>query len=180
MASFPTGLKKERGQPSSPAASLTGARANTGLDPTVAAAAATTTTDRASMNAAVAGTSHLNQSPEKVLVTGTSRIGTGGLEGPVEGGSTTAAGAGGVAGARDKRVVGRGGRETKGGDGGALDPAQEAMRRMIEHIRTLDPYPCVLGIPVKPALFATSKVYVFGCFAVISVKLMYDVVSGIV
>ena len=66
-----------------------------------------------------------------------------------------------------------------GDDGGPLYPAQEAMRRMMVQIDTSDPYPCVLGIPVKPALFATSKVYVFGCFAVISTKLMYDVVSNL-
>jgi len=51
---------------------------------------------------------------------------------------------------------------------------------MIVHINTNDPYPCVLGVPVKPALFATSKVYVFVCFAVISIMLMYDVVSDMV
>ncbi len=51
---------------------------------------------------------------------------------------------------------------------GSQHPAHDAMRRMIVHINTLDPYPCVLGVPVKPALFAISKVYVFFCFAVIS------------
>lgn len=90
-------------------------------------------------------------------------------------------------GARDTSGVGAGGGGVGGGEEGegggrdrrgALDPAQDAMRRMIVHINTLDPYPCVLGIPVKPALFATSKVYVFVCFAVISVKLMYDVITG--
>lgn len=77
--------------------------------------------------------------------------------------------------------AGGGGRAGEAGfdDGGPLYPAQEAMRRMMVQIDTSDPYPCVLGIPVKPALFATSKVYVFGCFAVISTKLMYDVVSNL-
>lgn len=95
-------------------------------------------------------------------------------------------GVGSVGGSRDKDGVEegesqlvKGGGDVRGwGSGGGAYPAQDAMRRMIVHINTLDPYPCVLGIPVKPALFATSKVYVFLCFAVISVKLMYDVVTG--
>ena len=32
------------------------------------------------------------------------------------------------------------------------------MAEMISQIRKYDPYPCILGIPVMPALFATCKV----------------------
>lgn len=60
-----------------------------------------------------------------------------------------------------------------------MPSAQEAMRRMIVHMTESDPYPCVLGIPVKPALFAASKMGMFVCFAIISTKLMYDMISNL-
>jgi len=37
---------------------------------------------------------------------------------------------------------------------------------MISQIRKYDPYPCILGIPVMPALFATCKVRVCVCVCV--------------
>lgn len=66
-----------------------------------------------------------------------------------------------------------------GAGGGGMPSAQEAMRCMVAHMKESDPYPCVLGIPVKPTLFATWKMYVFVCFTIISTKLMYDIISSL-
>lgn len=118
----------------------------------------------------------------RVAVTGTNTAmqGIGGnihRDGGVDVSVASVGGAG--VGVRDEGSVGRDRGESSGDDGGPLHPQQQAMRRMVSHMSESDPYPCVLGIPVKPALFATSKVYVFVCFAVISIKLMYDVISGL-
>lgn len=180
MASFSSGFKKEGGQPSSPAASVAGTPTNTGRIPCTGTAAAAAATRPASLLQSNQNASAL----PRAIVTGTSALGlgTGGSRDRLVGGSAAAEVGG--SGARDTSGVaagvggGAGGEGGRRDGGGALDPAQEAMRRMIVHINTLDPYPCVLGIPVKPALFATSKVYVFVCFSVISVKLMYDVITG--
>lgn len=174
VASFPSGLKEERGQPSSPAASLAGAR-DGGTKPSTGTGGTATSSAKSQQSALALA---------RVTVTGTSAlgIGTGGGRDDLDGGSAAAEVGGGEA--RHKSGGAAGGAGRTGGrgvdDGGALYPAQDAMRRMIVHINTLDPYPCVLGVPVKPALFATSKVYVFVCFAVISVMLMYDVVCDMV
>lgn len=121
----------------------------------------------------------------RMAVTGTAAQGMGSRRGNVEGVSvaaegTPAMGPGGIdmdgSGFAESSSMSPEGEDD---DGGPLRPAQEAMRRMIVHMSESDPYPCVLGVPVKPALFATSKVYVFVCFAVISIKLMYDVISGL-
>lgn len=177
---FPSGLKKERGQPSSLAASLAGAR-DSGTIPSTATGSATATASspaKTQQQSAPALT--------RIMVTGTSalEIGTAGRSRDDLDGGSAAAEVGG-SGTRHKTSGGAaGGTARTGGAGaddvGALYPGQDAMRRMIVHINTLDPYPCVLGVPVKPALFATSKVYVFACFAVISVMLMYDVVRDMV
>jgi len=37
-------------------------------------------------------------------------------------------------------------------------------------LRKYDPYPCILGIPVMPALFNAAKYYVFGSFLLIGVR----------
>ena len=38
--------------------------------------------------------------------------------------------------------------------------------------RKYDPYPCILGIPVMPALFGTCKFYIFVCFLLIGTRIM--------
>lgn len=180
VSSFPSGLKKERGQPSSPAASLGGSRhggtkPNAGTVATVGTAAAAAASAQSQQSALALA---------RVTVTGTSALGgTGRSSGDgLDGGSVAEEVGGGEARHTGGGAAGRVGRAGEQGvdEGGALNPGHDAMRRMIVHINTLDPYPCVLGVPVKPALFATSKVYVFVCFAVISVMLMYDVVCDMV
>lgn len=141
--------------------------------------------DGATVAAAAAASGRSQQSAialARVAVTGTNTAmqGIGGnirRDGGVDVSVASVGGAGG--GVRDEGSVGRDRGESSGDDGGPLHPQQQAMRRMVNHMSESDPYPCVLGIPVKPALFATSKVYVFVCFAVISIKLMYDVISGL-
>ncbi|CAN0349450.1 unnamed protein product [Ectocarpus sp. 12 AP-2014] len=175
-------LKKGRGQPSpSLAPSLTaGTSATTSTNTAAATAAERVTADNAADPNAANSLSEASPTNASLLaaaraaVTGTSALGdAGGRRDTRDRSPKAAEGGGSGGGARDTGGAGNEGEAL-------LHPAQEAMRRMIVHIDTLDPYPCVLGIPVKPALFATSKVYVFGCFAVISVKLMYDVISGMV
>ncbi len=58
-----------------------------------------------------------------------------------------------------------------------LNASKEEIEDWIQQILKFDPYPCVLGIPVKPALFATSKVYIFICFSLISTKILYDLIK---
>lgn len=143
-------------------------------------------TNVAAATAAASGRSQQNAiALARVAVTGTNATihGIGGGSIRRDGGvDVSVAGVGGVGvggGVREDASAGRVGAESSGDDGGPLHPQQQAMRRMVSHMSESDPYPCVLGIPVKPALFATSKVYVFVCFAVISIKLMYDVISGL-
>lgn len=50
---------------------------------------------------------------------------------------------------------------------------------MVWQIVRFDPYPCILGIPVKPALFATSKVYIFICFTLVGTKILIDLVTSL-
>jgi hypothetical protein len=38
-----------------------------------------------------------------------------------------------------------------------------------------DPYPCILGIPIMPALFMTSKFYIFISFALIGTRMMITI-----
>lgn len=159
-----SGLPRGKGRPSSPLSSLDGVG------------------DSDSFDVAGTGTAagSLNLSPRNALafaqvaVTGAAVHGIGGHRDGMEKAMDAVGG-----GVREEGGVAGAGGGLGGDDGGPLYPAQEAMRRMIVHMSESDPYPCVLGIPVKPALFATSKVYVFGCFAVISIKLMYDVISGL-
>ncbi|CAM9479251.1 unnamed protein product [Ectocarpus sp. 12 AP-2014] len=175
-------LKKGRDQPSpSLAPSLTaGISATTSTNTAAATVAERVAADNAADPNAANSLSEPSPANASLLaaaraaVTGTSALGdAGGRRDTRDRSPKAAEGGGSGGGARDLGVAGNEGEAL-------LHPAQEAMRRMIVHIDTLDPYPCVLGIPVKPALFATSKVYVFGCFAVISVKLMYDVISGMI
>lgn len=43
--------------------------------------------------------------------------------------------------------------------------------------RLYDPYPCILGMPVMPALFATSKFYIFVSFMLIGAKVFVDLLN---
>lgn len=38
--------------------------------------------------------------------------------------------------------------------------------------RKYDPYPCILGIPVMPALFNSSKFYIFIVFVLLGIRTM--------
>jgi len=56
--------------------------------------------------------------------------------------------------------------------GGNLESRRQTLAEMVSQIRKYDPYPCILGIPVMPALFATSKFYIFICFVLIGSRIM--------
>ncbi len=55
---------------------------------------------------------------------------------------------------------------------GQLESRRQAITEMVSQIRKYDPYPCILGIPVMPALFATSKLYIFICFSLIGFRVL--------
>ena len=40
------------------------------------------------------------------------------------------------------------------------------------YCRRYDPYPCILGIPIMPALFNSSKFYIFIGFMLIGMRIM--------
>jgi hypothetical protein len=69
---------------------------------------------------------------------------------------------------------GLGGGSTLGGYAGAtsLESRRQIVAEMISQIRKYDPYPCILGIPVMPALFTTCKFYIFVCFLLIGTRIM--------
>ena len=60
------------------------------------------------------------------------------------------------------------------GGGGVAESRRSAIADMITHIRNYDPYPCILGIPVMPALFSTSKFYIFISFMMIGARVMVE------
>jgi hypothetical protein len=45
--------------------------------------------------------------------------------------------------------------------------------------RKYDPYPCILGIPIMPALFNGSKFYIFICFVLLGTRTMVSVMREI-
>lgn len=47
---------------------------------------------------------------------------------------------------------------------------RQTLAEMVSQIEKYDPYPCVLGIPMMPALFATSKFYLFIFFSIIGLR----------
>ena len=49
---------------------------------------------------------------------------------------------------------------------------RQTLMNMMSQIRQFDPYPCVLGIPMMPALFSTSKFYLFIVFTLIGLQVM--------
>merc|ERR1719487_937533 len=61
---------------------------------------------------------------------------------------------------------------------GSLEANRQTLAEMISQIRKYDPYPCIFGIPVMPALFATSKFYIFIGFALIGSRVMLTVLHS--
>lgn len=55
---------------------------------------------------------------------------------------------------------------------GNMENNRQSIAEMVNQIRLYDPYPCIFGIPVMPALFATSKFYIFICFLLIGTRIM--------
>lgn len=76
-----------------------------------------------------------------------------------------------------------------GGDGmsrpvESASPGESECRRqtiadIISQIREYDPYPCVFGIPVMPALFSTSKFYIFVVFSLLGTRVMVAVLRSL-
>jgi hypothetical protein len=60
------------------------------------------------------------------------------------------------------------------GGGGVAESRRAAIAEMISHIRSYDPYPCILGIPVMPALFSTSKFYIFISVMMIGARVLVE------
>ena len=55
---------------------------------------------------------------------------------------------------------------------GTNETKRQTLLNMITQIRQFDPHPCVLGIPMMPVLFATSKFYLFIFFALVGLQVM--------
>lgn len=55
---------------------------------------------------------------------------------------------------------------------GTADQKRHSIAEMMSQIRKYDPYPCILGIPVMPALFSTCKFYIFLCFLLMGLRIM--------
>ena len=55
---------------------------------------------------------------------------------------------------------------------GNMESRRQTLAEMVSQIRKYDPYPCILGIPVMPALFLTCKFYIFVCFLLIGTRTM--------
>jgi hypothetical protein len=56
--------------------------------------------------------------------------------------------------------------------GAAIETTRQTLAEMTSQIRKYDPYPCMLGIPIMPAIFATSKIYIFFAFLLIGAHTM--------
>jgi hypothetical protein len=54
----------------------------------------------------------------------------------------------------------------------SVESYRQSIAEFISQIRKYDPYPCILGIPVMPALFSTSKFYIFISFLLIGSRAM--------
>jgi hypothetical protein len=55
---------------------------------------------------------------------------------------------------------------------GTGETKRQTLMNMISQIRQFDPYPCVLGIPMMPALHGHFKVYLFILFTLIGLQVM--------
>ncbi len=53
-----------------------------------------------------------------------------------------------------------------------IESKRQTLAEMISQIRKYDPYPCMLGIPIMPAIFATSKIYIFFAFLLLGAHAM--------
>jgi hypothetical protein len=53
-----------------------------------------------------------------------------------------------------------------------IEAKRQTIAEMMSQIRKYDPYPCILGMPVMPALFSTSKFYLFITFILIGTRVM--------
>eukprot|EP00428_Durinskia_dybowskii_P066072 CAMPEP_0170368682 /NCGR_PEP_ID=MMETSP0117_2-20130122/7582_1 /TAXON_ID=400756 /ORGANISM="Durinskia baltica, Strain CSIRO CS-38" /LENGTH=555 /DNA_ID=CAMNT_0010623355 /DNA_START=869 /DNA_END=2536 /DNA_ORIENTATION=- len=53
-----------------------------------------------------------------------------------------------------------------------IESYRQSIAEMISQIRRYDPYPCIFGIPVMPALFNSSKFYIFIGFILIGIRVM--------
>jgi len=53
-----------------------------------------------------------------------------------------------------------------------LESYRQTIAEIISQIRKYDPYPCILGIPVMPALFTSCKFYIFISFVLIGARTM--------
>lgn len=53
-----------------------------------------------------------------------------------------------------------------------IESKRQTLAEMVSQIRKYDPYPCILGMPIMPALFATSKFYIFVTFMLIGSRVM--------
>eukprot|EP01037_Dinobryon_pediforme_P019179 gene19179-19552_t len=53
-----------------------------------------------------------------------------------------------------------------------VESYRQTIAEIISQIRKYDPYPCILGIPVMPALFTSCKFYIFICFVLIGTRSM--------
>lgn len=62
---------------------------------------------------------------------------------------------------------------------GAMEASRSALAAMISQIQDLDPYPCIFGIPVMPALFRYSKFYLFLFFTIVGCRSMLVVFRDI-
>lgn len=54
----------------------------------------------------------------------------------------------------------------------AAPAVSSASAVLTAYCRKYDPYPCILGIPVMPALFNTCKFYIFICFVLLGMRTM--------
>ena len=55
---------------------------------------------------------------------------------------------------------------------GNNETKRQTLMNMVSQIRQYDPYPCVLGIPMMPALYSTCKFYLFFFFTLIGLQVM--------
>ena len=55
-----------------------------------------------------------------------------------------------------------------------IESKRQTLAEMVSQIRKYDPYPCVLGMPVMPALFATAKFYIFITFIFLGTHAIID------
>jgi hypothetical protein len=55
---------------------------------------------------------------------------------------------------------------------GSNEAQRQTLANMVSQIRLYDPYPCILGIPLMPALYSASKFYVFIFFLILGLQVM--------